>query len=1067
MNMRMRIARLLAAPCLFGALVVPVTATVTPQPAATPAAGRDGGFAQPATALGSGWASSGDELVTATGDSGGYHVMVASEQNAFAWKNLVTLTAPSDDVGPYTGEICTTGDGKYAVAVYAPSASTNTPALVEAGSFVAVINLATGKAIPVAARVQLAYYDPGCGLGDTAVLTRALGTGEQRSQLVDVDAATGKITAVTTVSAQVTNAFHSDGGDIGIVGGSLARIGPSGSVTRFARLAGEAYAVVPTSDGIDTVSASGGHAVVQRWTGTRLQTLGTGKLTELGLYPQAGGGDLLVGDTTGIRADSGTRLLAGSRVPDAVSRQGDLIATQVVSEEVQAIQTKQVGAATPSELAGRIRISATATRTRTSVSAVVPASGPVSETMAGMTTAAAAQPVAGPRAASLAAAASGYVDGGANPAATSDYEAAVDLSNSTDGGAATCLVPRNSPTDQALQPTAAMVEWAVDQAVHGTLDVDRGPDYLSTGQAEYQPQVMFPPVVLDGPAGTIPAQVELGILAQESNFDEASWHAVPGDSGNPLIADYYGTAAATGTADNPDVVPDYDASDCGYGIGQVTDEMSSLDSSQLSTADATAVATDYAANIAASVQILSKTWNQLATMSPALLVNGGDPNYIENWFLAIWGYNSGVYPQADASANGGYGVGWYNNPANPQYPADRAMFNDNVTTSNDAAQPQLWSYEEKVMGWIEHPQIKGTTAEYAQPNFGSGEVDPNYGGATVSGPGIDMPGHYEFCSTSVNACDSSEASDPCPDDDGSCWWSQPVTWISSENSTTAATEALSYGLGSSEPAMDAQYPADCPNETDFRDDLPTGTMIVTDLNDPLQNTRGCAWLKSDGKFTIRLGDNIALSSNQGGAMQANPMSAQIDLHQIGAGFLGHFYFTHTYDLGSHTDPLTGDTDAGEQSATTTVIPADPDDASDPGYTTYATVPAQVQHEVTGTWIPGIPSGTTAQSYAIIAAIPDHGANAADVTYHIDHGFTDSGQLIDSTVDTCEASQPSDGNTWMFLGTYTLGPGADVWLNNMVPGATGTSDVAFSSVIFMPTDTAYACGDDVPYITSAG
>jgi hypothetical protein len=884
------------------------------------------------------------------------------------------------------------------------------------------------------------------------VLTRALGRDEQQTQLIDVNAATARATGIRTVQAQVTSVFPGTGGDYGVVGGSLARIGPGGAVTKLVKLAGEAYSVTPTRRGVDIVSAAGTRGVVQHWDGSRLETLGSGRLTDLQLFPQAQGGDLLVGDTASVRpGSSGMRTLARNRIPDAVSRQGNLIAGQVVSEEVQSIASSPVGSTPPRGTAGQIVVSATATHSSATASAVVPADGPVSDE----TVSAAAKPQApvstrgpavGPSRVGNAILPQDFLPGGSNPAASGDYEEAVDLDSADNGGSPTCLVPRNSPTDQALQPTPAMAEWAVDQAVHGDLNVQRPADYLATGQAAYRPQTMFPAVALDGPvSGTIPAQVELGILAQESNFDEASWHAVPGDSGNPLISDYYGTALLTGTADNPDVVPDYDATDCGYGIGQVTDGMSSIKPDPMSNADATAIATDYAANIAASVQILAETWNQLATMSPAVLVNGGNPNYIENWYLAIWGYNSGVYLQSDAGSNSGhYGVGWFNNPANPQYPANRAPFDDNVTTSNDAANPQLWSYEEKVMGWIEHPQLKGSTPDYAQPNFGTSIQDLDYYGTLGSGPGMNLPGSYVFCSPTVNDCSSSAPSNPCPADSSACWWDSPVTWISPENSATAATEKLSYSLGSSEPAMVAQYPADCPDEGAFYAQFNSVPYVVTDLNDPDQNTRGCAWSStSDGMFTIRLGDNISIDDNQAGFMQANPLSAQIDLHQIGAGFLGHYYFTHTYD------------GTGVTSAATEIT------AGQPSTDESTTVPAQVQHKVVGTWTPNIPYGTPAQTYEILAAIPDHGANAPSVTYHIDEGEVNGLPITNSQgaipTPTCVISQASEGNRWVYLGNYTLAPGADVWLDNMVANATGTNDVAFSTLVFVPASTNVSCG----------
>ncbi len=1048
MRTRSSLVRLLATTCLLGALAVPITQASSASAAPVKSSGgHNDAFAQPNSALGANWQSSTDEVVSGTGDSDGYHVMVAKADDAYAWTNLVTLNVPSGDVGPWTGEVCQTGDGKYAVVVYAPSESTNTPALVRAGAFAATINLATGAVTPIAARVQLAYYDPGCGLDDTVVLTRALDEDEQHTQLVNVDAATGKITGTTVVKAQVTNTFHDPSGDIGVIGGTLALIGANGSHTTLAKLAGRPYAVVPTSKGIDVASAAGTQAVIQHWTGKSLESLGQGPLASLHLYPQANGGDVAVGDVSGITArDTGMRSMTWSGPVDAVSRQGGLVVSQLTSREVQAISTQAVGAKDPVDDAGQLSIAATSTGTGVTASGVVAA------------TAAATSAVEG--------------DANVNPSASGDFEKAVDISLETDDGGSPCLIPRNSPTDQALQPTPAMVEWAVDQAVEGDLaDIQRPADYLGTEQAAYSPAGMFPPATLQPSGGSVPAQVELGILAQESNFDEASWHAVPGDSGNPLIADYYGTAQESGTADDPDYVPEYTTADCGYGIGQVTDGMSSIQPDPLTTSKATAVATDYATNIAASLQILEQTWNELAQMSPAMTLNGGAPEYIENWYLAIWGYNSGVYSQADAGENLGYGVGWFNNPANPQYPADRVMFNDNVTTSNDAASPQDWTYQEKVMGWIEHPQVKGTTAEYHQPTFGSGVTDPYYNCALTltctvgdgdSGPGLNMPPNTEFCSLTVNNCNPSpsSASDPCPDDSAACWWDQPATWITGVSSNTAATQYLTYLSGVAQPAMVAQYPADCPSRSSVSGQFGAGMLVVTDLNNPSENTRGCVWANAngdatgnDGKFTIRLGDNISVSSNPNGALQQNPLSAQIDLHQIGAGFLGHFYFTHTYN-GTGVDSATETLLTGGDE-----VPDLTEEAND--------VPTDIQHKVVGTWTPGITSAdeTGFGLWTVYASLPDHGANAPDVTYHIDYGVDSTGQPVGST--TCHINQASDGNRFVDIGTYQLTPGSDVWLDNMVTNTSagdpmnGTKDVAFGSLIFVPgaspiTEPTSAC-----------
>ncbi|MEV0074342.1 hypothetical protein [Amycolatopsis sp. NPDC050768] len=128
-------------------------------------------------------------------------------------------------------------------------------------------------------------------------------------------------------------------------------------------------------------------------------------------------------------------------------------------------------------------------------------------------------------------------------------------------------------------------------------------------------------------------------MAQESNWSQASWHAPAGTAGDPLIASYYGAGG--------DIVSiDYAPSDCGYGISQVTDGMHIGDHS-LSEHGQWKVAVDYQENIAAGLQILETTLNQL--YSAGITANNADPRYLENWYFAAWAYNSGIQPNA---ANG-------------------------------------------------------------------------------------------------------------------------------------------------------------------------------------------------------------------------------------------------------------------------------------------------------------------------------------------------------------------------------------------------------------------------------
>ena len=64
-----------------------------------------------------------------------------------------------------------------------------------------------------------------------------------------------------------------------------------------------------------------------------------------------------------------------------------------------------------------------------------------------------------------------------------------------------------------------------------------------------------------------------------------------------------------------------------------------------------AIALDYATNIAAGLRILQQKWNQ--TYHAGININDGDPARIENWFAAVWAYNSGINPQASTGNTSG------------------------------------------------------------------------------------------------------------------------------------------------------------------------------------------------------------------------------------------------------------------------------------------------------------------------------------------------------------------------------------------------------------------------------
>ncbi|UQA90584.1 hypothetical protein [Streptomyces halobius] len=104
-------------------------------------------------------------------------------------------------------------------------------------------------------------------------------------------------------------------------------------------------------------------------------------------------------------------------------------------------------------------------------------------------------------------------------------------------------MPRNDPRKQAMQPKPRQIEWAVDQATTNNLNkhISRPKNWKNLGMDAYayQPQSLFKLHTLTS-GGRIPAQVMLGVTAQESNMWQASRVVVPGVTGNPLIGNFHG-----------------------------------------------------------------------------------------------------------------------------------------------------------------------------------------------------------------------------------------------------------------------------------------------------------------------------------------------------------------------------------------------------------------------------------------------------------------------------------------------------------------------------------------------
>lgn len=484
---------------------------------------------------------------------------------------------------------------------------------------------------------------------------------------------------------------------------------------------------------------------------------------------------------------------------------------------------------------------------------------------------------------------------------------------------------------------------------------------------------------------------------------QAGREAVPGVTASPLIGNYYGIDLYDGDTSN-DWDVNFAKADCGYGITQVTDHMrlAGREDGHGGTAwdyqTQRAAALDYTANIAAGLQILVSKWNE--THAAGLIANNGDPLKPENWFYALWAYNSGFHP--DLGDGSPWGVGWANNPANPEWDAGRLPFMENAAGGEDAsaaARPQNWPYEEKVLGFAAHPPAFLESPGTLVPAFRPASWNGTTSGVAVAGSALYNRAHLKpdenlFCDAS-NGCDPSRISDgasndtttsgPCGVADFQCWWHKPVTWKSA-CSLTCGNELVRFNSTYPEEADGTAYPPNCTTSG-----LPAGALIVDDVPAGTPVVRpGCtnSWTNS-GTFSFTFGNN--------GVEDVYP--AKVDLHQLGAGFGGHFYFGHTRIAD----------DKGERL------------------------------KIEGAWRLNDPLKGEAK---VMVHIPDHGAQTSYATYEIDTAHGTELRTVD---------QDGSANRWVSLGAFRFDNAAEVRLNTIASDGTGDEDIAFDAVAFVPGD----------------
>src|SRR5260370_28034271 len=108
----------------------------------------------------------GDEIITGTGDTLGWHLYAASSADGWRWHGLATLRPGGSAHESWIGQQCLTGDGRFVVTVVAPRHAHNSGTGMDRGGLAYAVDAHTGSVRPLAAGVSLAYLNPGCGTGD-------------------------------------------------------------------------------------------------------------------------------------------------------------------------------------------------------------------------------------------------------------------------------------------------------------------------------------------------------------------------------------------------------------------------------------------------------------------------------------------------------------------------------------------------------------------------------------------------------------------------------------------------------------------------------------------------------------------------------------------------------------------------------------------------------------------------------------------------------------------------------------------------------------------------------------
>lgn len=787
------------------------------------------------------WWEGDDILLTGRSHSDGYTVYVAQEKEKYVLRPLATIRPTGYDADDWLGYTCLTGDRRFAVATLLPRWAVNVPRLRDRGALAYVVSTATGKVWPLANEVAFKYHATNCGAGSKVALMRNLGEDQQSSEILVADAVTRQVTSLGVVKQQLTSPVPDGGTAVALGKGGILTLQPGGKTSLRARvLSGLPYRLVSRGTR-QTVAVLRG-AMVEAY------AVDNGRLSLVASGPKADG-QIFASDSD-IPAVSG---LQGS-TKSAVASRG------VLKPRLTAADGPGV---TPRDL------SVDAVSAEGKVVLATTTVGPVVQrtVVAGESDSESIQPLPSADEKRLFSGTTGRLLAGRFPtesAASVTDAVPVTVTKARQAAPAgnfttpKCGVPRNEPTRTAYGANDVQASWAVEQASRNSLPT-RPADFLKSGLPSYNPSSDFGLQTIKPNGGSVPPALFSGVLAQESAYRQASRRTLPGSGGNSVIGNYYG---AGGTLD----LIDYTKADCGYGISQVTTGMAAADTSITPNGKAK-IAIDYAENIQAGMNILVKKWNQL--QDAGIKLNDSNPAAVENWYLALWAYNSGVQPGAQFGNTtgctpsptctdefGNWGLGWANNPRNPDYPPTRNVFLR--ATYADAERPADWPYQERVIGWAETP-IKNYKGEDAYK-------------AAAKGTNYPYPNINTFC-TSANSCNPSTATG-CTRSDYRCWWHIPVTFKSCAPLNLCTTSPFTTGAGAPEPTAPNPWAPACDS------DLGPNAIVVDELADPSKNIfcPNRNWTNK-GSFTYEVGKDAA------GA----PLGV-IDFHQSSVGLGAHIFF---------------------------------------------------------------------------------------------------------------------------------------------------------------------------------